>query len=600
MSVISKKRIIDWSATFLFGMTVWAFFAVFYRHHLHYQEQLQLFLFTPAYLMETINRPGGLAIYLGRFFTQFFYESFLGASVLTLLLVLLQRFVQDATDFVSRKPVYRPLTFIPSLGYALMLCNEDVLLSGLIAALFSMLCIALYNRTGNSVAGFIFIIIMIPVLYWLAGFSVCVFLICCLLNVWTQKKGKNNISRLFVTVTAILVWVGCPYIAKEMIPFYPVRRFWFAGDYYRFVVQLPVILPLYFTGIALLPFVSLLVQDINSRTGRILMMSAQAGLLSAMALWGIIRVADWEKEEIMAYSYYARTQKWNSIIALADKKSPDGPLTVSTLNLALSRKNYLPEYMFTYFQHGAEGLLPDSGGDYNLLTMVGEVYYHLGLINTAQQYAFEAMETIPDFQKSVRCIKRLAETHMINGEYALAAKYLEMLKHTLFYRKWASEASAYSGNEERMNVHPEWSMLRKLKPKEDFLFSDREKDMMLGLLYQYNPANTMAYEYLLACMLLEKELPRFAGYLQMDGQAFQHHARWRSYQEAMALIWSQSGNNPSLRPPFLREDVAGKLDAYRTVYMTNPAAEAILKQHYGDTYWYYFHYGRKQDNYGYK
>ncbi|KAA6305365.1 hypothetical protein EZS27_042983, partial [termite gut metagenome] len=44
------------------------------------------------------------------------------------------------------------------------------------------------------------------------------------------------------------------------------------------------------------------------------------------------------------------------------------------------------------------------------------------MINTAQSFAFEAMEVIPDYQKSVRCIKRLAETNLINSQYEVATE----------------------------------------------------------------------------------------------------------------------------------------------------------------------------------
>ena len=44
---------------------------------------------------------------------------------------------------------------------------------------------------------------------------------------------------------------------------------------------------------------------------------------------------------------------------------------------------------------------------------------------------FEAMEAIPDYKKSGRAYMRLAETNLINGQYAVAAKYLRALQHYL-------------------------------------------------------------------------------------------------------------------------------------------------------------------------
>ena len=58
--------------TLLFGVAVLLFFGLAYPHHLHYQEQYQLFLFDSNYVCEIIKHTGGVADLLGRFCTQFF------------------------------------------------------------------------------------------------------------------------------------------------------------------------------------------------------------------------------------------------------------------------------------------------------------------------------------------------------------------------------------------------------------------------------------------------------------------------------------------------------------------------------------------------
>ena len=59
--------------------------------------------------------------------------------------------------------------------------------------------------------------------------------------------------------------------------------------------------------------------------------------------------------------------------------------------------------------------------------LTGEVYWQIGLVNTAQRFAFETMEAIPNYAKSCRAVKRLAETNLVNGEYAVARKYIPLL-----------------------------------------------------------------------------------------------------------------------------------------------------------------------------
>ena len=65
--------------TLLFGVAVLLFFGLAYPHHLHYQEQYQLFLFDGSYVWNIVRLPGGVADLLGRFCTQFFLFAWVGA-----------------------------------------------------------------------------------------------------------------------------------------------------------------------------------------------------------------------------------------------------------------------------------------------------------------------------------------------------------------------------------------------------------------------------------------------------------------------------------------------------------------------------------------
>ena len=76
--------------TLLFGVAVLLFFGLAYPHHLHYQEQFQLFLFDRAYVWDVVRLPGGFADLLGRFCTQFFLFAWVGALIIGVLLSVVQ------------------------------------------------------------------------------------------------------------------------------------------------------------------------------------------------------------------------------------------------------------------------------------------------------------------------------------------------------------------------------------------------------------------------------------------------------------------------------------------------------------------------------
>ena len=76
--------------TLVFGLAVLLFFGLAYPHHLHYQEQFQLFLFDSTYVWEIVRVPSGVADLLGRFSTQFFLYAWVGALIIGLLLAAVQ------------------------------------------------------------------------------------------------------------------------------------------------------------------------------------------------------------------------------------------------------------------------------------------------------------------------------------------------------------------------------------------------------------------------------------------------------------------------------------------------------------------------------
>jgi len=317
------------------------------------------------------------------------------------------------------------------------------------------------------------------------------------------------------------------------------------------------------------------------------------GILAAFLLIsGFIFIknkADFEKEEIMAYDFHIRMRKWDRAIALANKKEPTSPLSVTCLNLALAKQDLLGERMFKYYQNGISGLIPDFTRDFTIPMIAGEVYYHLGLINTAQRFAFEAMEALPNYQKSVRSVKRLAETNIINGEYALAKKYLHLLQKTFYYRHWATNALELIKDEKNIENHLEWGWLRKARIQNDFLFSEQEKENMLGQLFTHNPENRMAFEYLLASALLKKDLQSFIRFYPLS-KSLDYKVIPKHFQEALLYIWEVTNEDKSKSIPYpISSTIKARLDAYKRLY-GNTRDARLMKKDFGDTYWYYYHF----------
>jgi hypothetical protein len=83
-----------------------------------------------------------------------------------------------------------------------------------------------------------------------------------------------------------------------------------------------------------------------------------------------------------------------------------------------------------------------------------DLAYQLYWTNIAQRAAFEAMEFIPNYNKSGRALKRLVETNIISGHYDVARKYIAILEKTTFYSGWAQKMRQLVDHPEQIVNYP--------------------------------------------------------------------------------------------------------------------------------------------------
>jgi hypothetical protein len=580
---------IDKLLSLVFGSMVFTFFAFVYPFHLNYQEQYQLFLFSPDYFFQFIAKPGGFSDYVGNFFTQFFFYSWVGAIILATLLTLLQRGVWFIAQRFEAKPLFIPITFIPSLLYWGLFCDENYLLGGLVAMLFVAAFICIYILLKSSLIRVLYVLLSIPVIYWMAGGAFLLLPLFAIIREIMRKEMKMMHLVRFAFGCGILAYV-LPQLSKTYLLQYPLRQAWIGVNFFRFPVTIPISIGVIGLLIVFIPVTLRFLPLPKKKNGKVLIGAVQLFVLLFGGYLFISQVSDMGKEEVMAYDFNVRMRKWDQVIALADKKAPSSPLSVACLNLALAKEGLLAERMFYYYQNGVGGLIPDFTRDFTIPMIVGEIYYHLGIVNTAQRYAFEAMEALPDYQKSVRAIKRLAETNLINGNYEVAGKYLRMLQKTFYYRGWATKALVTMKDETLINQHSEWGWLRQCRTKEDFLFSEGEKDMMLGIIFNQNKENRMAYEYLMAYTLLSKDLKHFVQYFPM-GEALNYKSIPNSYQEALVYLWEKANTDPTREIPYPVSPITKqRFKAFEGIRLSQSDPESKLFNEFSNTYWYYLQF----------
>ncbi len=547
-----------WIVTLLFGVAVLLFWWLRYPFALAYQEQFQLFLFDDDYLWERLSEPGGTARYIAEMLVQFYNSVAMGAVVLSLVFMLLQRLTWRVMCQRQQLAVeWYALSFLPAIILWYAMGDESVLLTyavALVLALASMLL-----RPKHPYLRWTMVLIGIPIVYWLIGPMVV------LVALWWMPLS-------------VIYAAACILLGAYVLPF-PWLRLVLGISYYRMPVTLPYVLMLIPLVVLLLAYGSRYLPQPKRWTPYVLV-TALAGLLFVPPLG-----FDAKKYELIEYDYLVRIRNWNAIIAKAERQLPDLPMSVSATNLALAMTNQLGERAFDFYQRTSEGLLPKFERNFATTQLTGEIYFHLGLVSTAQHYAFEAMEAIPNYNKSGRVIKRLAETNLINGQYKVAEKYLNMLEKTIFYRRWAQRTRTLLGDEKAIAAHPLYGTLRNYRLQDDFLFSDQELDKMCGQLFMHNNENQVAAQYLLMMPLLDRDLPRFMQYAQYVQSKVGYNPR--AVQEAIALAFAQQ--RQPLPQGLVSPLVQQRLQEFVQLYSAgNNGAMGAFK----NTAWYYLMVGK--------
>ena len=468
----------------LFFVAVFLFFGLVYPHHLHYQEQYQLFLFDSTYVWEIVKHPGGLADLLGRFCTQFFLFAWVGAFIIALLLSVVQLLMLrliNSQFLILNSQFFYGLSFVPSFLLWLFLLDENALLGGVWAVLLTQLAIWGLVRLPDGWVRRILMIVAFVILYWIAF-------------------GGSHYYRYPNVFPTLLYAAWFSAIIIPLVMWFIVRgRKPENAQQQNNSLTIPE-------------------QSSPTRSHSHLIPLTSFVLVSVVMGALVWKNANFKAEKVMQYDFMARYQQWNRILETINTEKPNNQIGVTVQNLALAMRGMLLEHMFDYNQNGIAGLLPDVKEDATSPLPTAEAFYQLGMINVAQRTVFEAQEAILDFQKSGRCYQRLAQTNLINGQYEVARKYLTALQKTLFYREWANETLQLLSNEQAISKHPEYGRLRQMAYKEDCYFSDHVTSEMLESLYSNNKDNRLAYQYLLAYYLLTGDRESFNHFMSRNNE----------------------------------------------------------------------------------
>jgi hypothetical protein len=223
-----------------------------------------------------------------------------------------------------------------------------------------------------------------------------------------------------------------------------------------------------------------------------------------------------------------------------------------------------------------------------------DLFFDLGLINESQHWAHEAIASHGDTAWN---LQRLVLVNLLKDKRDIAAKYLGMLRKTMWHNKWAEEHQKYLSDGDDFWEHPKFRYLKSIMPEFDFLVSPTEPELCLEELLK-NTKNKMAFEYFMAYCLLEGQVGRFAKNIQQLNH-FDYPKIPRHFEEAM-LIYNQltGGKGIALQGKEISEQTIRKFDDFNRIKAKHKNDKTAARRElakYRDTYWFYGLYYFKPD-----
>lgn len=572
----------------LFFIAILIYFAFYDNYGFFYQEKSSLFIFSFDFLQENIRQPGGFIIWLGKFFSTFYYYPVAGAiilsTVLTLTVIVTSKII---SFFTGGKALILPLI----IGVFLFYLNTDYhfLLFNTLGLLWQLASFFVIIKNHTLLKGWL-PVILVPVIYYLTGGFALVFLLFTSFYFMFYNENYSWMRIPSIWIVSLFAF----YISKEFLFFQSVKTliiFPFSDKTHGLQQNL------YLAVAALISILPVLAKAKFRLPGKFRLSDFSISLITSVLLITIIVVIGFKRYDAKARQYFFVEKlfyeaKFDEVIAFNKLNPPTNQLTVFLNNIALCETGQLDDNLFHFLQN------PDGRTLFLKWDMVEEIlrrgayfYYTIGMINEAHRWAFENMVIKGHTPEG---LKMLIKTDLINGNYKVASAYISILKRTLFYRNEAKKFELLLSSGENFNTNKELAGKRQTKVENDFFTITDNPYINLEMILAGDSLNRKAFEYKVANMLLQKnfqgithELPEFEkfGYKRLPVHI---------EEAVLALASSNKGNFPDLGHLQISENTQQRWNQFLGVLHTYRndvrAAEPVLKSRFGDTFWYYVFY----------
>jgi len=586
-------------------LSAFAYMVVAESDYLFRAQELNLFLYTPLFFKQQLVTAGGLLSYLGSYFTQYFYYPWLGSLLLCAWLALLV-WLSKRTFGISNR--WLPLLLIPvalvlitdfDLGYQLYYLKlRGHFFVAVIGLTMAVGLTWLYRLLPLRNAFMAFAAI---IAYPIAGFYGLLAIVLMGIIAW-RLPAVSRQQRIIATVFAVVLIAFVPLVYYRQV-YYETNSemIWYQA--------LPVIfetdgftlqhLPYGLLGLFYVLLAAFYGENLETKMLKKAWMRQWAPLaVGALAIYGCWHF--WYKDttyhEELKMTACVENQDWQGVIKIA-RQHEDEPTRMQVVykNLALFKLGRAGNEMYT-FRDGCKK--PNCDFEIRMMQLGGKnLYLHYGLPNYCYRWC---LEDGVEMGWRVEYMKFLVRCALLNHEWTVARKYIDILKNTRFHRSWAEhyEPMAVKADSTIVDADAEFAPIRRLMNGLNVLGSDQSfiELFLLNVQAYRQTDDPVCSELVLISAMQLKDIPTFWRAFFQYANLHAGQPMPRHYQEAAYMYGNLERNVDISGMPFdesVKRDYQELMQsAQRLQGMTSEQMGETLRPRFGNTFYYNYFFLR--------
>lgn len=468
-------------------------------------ENTATYIARPAAAGAALSAPGGCAAIVALWLQQWFTTPFTAAVITGAVLAVISLSLDSVMRALSCSRALMPLSLIPAISLISAHTGIDYRLTATVAVAMVTICLLPVSAVSNAWARLSVSVAGCVVIFLAAGpasvlFSVITVMICLASD---GKKGLYSLVCLPLTIgLGYLGAVRGVWSSTEMalLP-------WGYFPHWHHPVFTDLLSWISVAGVVLTAIIArFIIPASTERVSKSWIAPTLCGVITiGLAVWMVQADCVHRKDSFSRMWMYSSAHEWDKVTSGYKDVDKEDATMQNFMNLALAEKGTLCDYLFRHPNNGVTALHNTERKSPYTYMLLSDVYYSMGFIALAKRYAFEANEALGN--SSPQMLMRLADTNIITGDYAVAAKYLDMLGRTANYSGWAGARHSLLYDDDAVAADPVLGMKRRcIFPDNRFAGSEGIADDMLQVL-RCNPEHKSTMQYLGAYLMLSRNIP---------------------------------------------------------------------------------------------